>query len=88
MGQNVVLQVGAQIGVIILLVLGVIIMWNRRLQIEIKHREQLEKIIFHDSEGNLILDDSFFRVGKAYEEMIISETGELILGNLYTEKLL
>ena len=50
--------------------------------------EQLEKIIFHDPEGNLILDDSFFRVGKAYEEMIISETGELILGNLYTEKLL
>jgi diguanylate cyclase (GGDEF)-like protein len=45
--KNVVLQVGAQIGVIILLVLGVIIMWNRRLQIEIKHREQLEKIMKH-----------------------------------------
>lgn len=45
--KNVVLQVGAQIGVIILLVLGVIVMWNRRLQIEIKHREQLEKIMKH-----------------------------------------
>jgi len=45
--KNVVLQVGAQIGVIILLVLGVIIMWNRRLQVEIKHREQLEKIMKH-----------------------------------------
>ncbi|KGJ89894.1 transporter substrate-binding domain-containing protein [Colwellia psychrerythraea] len=45
--KNVVLQVGAQIGVIILLVLGVIVMWNRRLQVEIKHREQLEKIMKH-----------------------------------------
>lgn len=45
--KNVVLQVGAQIGVIILLVLIVIVMWNRRLQIEIKHREQLEKIMKH-----------------------------------------
>ena len=45
--KNVVLQVGAQIGIIILLVLGVIVMWNRRLQVEIKHREQLEKIMKH-----------------------------------------
>lgn len=45
--KNVVLQVAAQIGVIILLVLGVIVMWNRRLQVEIKHREQLEKIMKH-----------------------------------------
>jgi diguanylate cyclase (GGDEF)-like protein len=45
--KDVVLQVGAQIGIIILLVLGVIIMWNRRLQVEIKHREQLEKIMKH-----------------------------------------
>lgn len=45
--KDVVLQVGAQIGVIILLVLGVIVMWNRRLQVEIKHREQLEKIMKH-----------------------------------------
>ena len=45
--KNVVLQVGAQIGVVILLVLIVIVMWNRRLQIEIKHREQLEKIMKH-----------------------------------------
>jgi len=45
--KSVVLQVGAQIGVIILLVLGVIVMWNRRLQVEIKHREQLEKIMKH-----------------------------------------
>ena len=45
--KNVVLQVGAQIGVIILLVLGFIIIWNRRLQVEIKHREQLEKIMKH-----------------------------------------
>ena len=45
--KNVVLQVGAQIGVIIMLVLGVIVMWNRRLQVEIKHREQLEKIMKH-----------------------------------------
>jgi diguanylate cyclase (GGDEF)-like protein len=45
--KNVVLQVGAQIGFIILLILGVIVMWNRRLQVEIKHREQLEKIMKH-----------------------------------------
>ena len=45
--KSVVLQVGAQIGVIILLVLGFIVMWNRRLQVEIKHREQLEKIMKH-----------------------------------------
>ncbi len=45
--KSVVLQVGAQIGAIILFVLIVIIMWNRRLQIEIKHREQLEKIMKH-----------------------------------------
>ena len=45
--KNVVLQVGAQIGIIILLVLIVIVMWNRRLQSEIKHREQLEQIMKH-----------------------------------------
>jgi len=45
--KNVVLQVGAQIGAIILLILIVIVMWNRRLQVEIKHREQLEKIMKH-----------------------------------------
>lgn len=45
--RNVVLQVGVQIGAIILLVLIVIVMWNRRLQVEIKHREQLEKIMKH-----------------------------------------
>ena len=45
--KSVVLKVAAQVGVITLLVLGVIIMWNRRLQVEIKHREQLEKIMKH-----------------------------------------
>lgn len=45
--KKVVLQVGAQIGVLILLVLFVIVMWNRRLQREINHREQLEKIMKH-----------------------------------------
>lgn len=45
--KNVVLQVGAQIGIIILLVLIVVVMWNRRLQSEIKHREQLEQIMKH-----------------------------------------
>ncbi|WP_246058392.1 transporter substrate-binding domain-containing protein [Litorilituus lipolyticus] len=45
--KKVVLQVGAQIGVLILLVLIVIVMWNRRLQSEIKHREQLEQIMKH-----------------------------------------
>ncbi len=45
--KNVVLQVGAQIGIIILLVLIVIVMWNRRLQSEINHREQLEQIMKH-----------------------------------------
>lgn len=45
--KNVVLQVGAQVGVITLLILGVIIMWNRRLQVEIKRREQLEKRMKH-----------------------------------------
>ena len=45
--KSVVLQVGAQIGVIILLIFGVVIIWNRRLQVEIKHREQLEKIMKH-----------------------------------------
>ena len=45
--KHVVFQVGAQVGAIILIVLIVIIMWNRRLQVEIKHREQLEKIMKH-----------------------------------------
>jgi diguanylate cyclase (GGDEF)-like protein len=45
--KSVVLQVGAQIGVIILLIFAVVIIWNRRLQVEIKHREQLEKIMKH-----------------------------------------
>ena len=45
--KSVVLQVSAQIGVIILLIFTVVIFWNRRLQVEIKHREQLEKIMKH-----------------------------------------
>jgi diguanylate cyclase (GGDEF)-like protein len=45
--KNVVLRVAAQIGIIILLIFVVFVMWNRRLQIEIKHREQLEKIMKH-----------------------------------------
>ncbi|WP_252738910.1 transporter substrate-binding domain-containing protein [Colwellia sp. D2M02] len=47
LNKKMVMQVAAQVGVIILFVLVVIVMWNRRLQVEIKRREQLEKIMKH-----------------------------------------
>lgn len=47
LNKKMVLQVAAQVGVIILLILIVIVMWNRRLHVEIKRREELEKIMKH-----------------------------------------
>jgi diguanylate cyclase (GGDEF)-like protein len=47
LNKKMVMQVAAQIGVIILFVLIVIVMWNRRLRVEIKRREQLEQIMKH-----------------------------------------
>lgn len=45
--KSVVLQIALQVAVITLLVIGVILLRNRRLKIEIKHRQQLEKIMKH-----------------------------------------
>ncbi len=42
-----VLKLASKIGFGILVVLGIILMWNRRLQVEIKHRERLEKKMKH-----------------------------------------
>lgn len=41
--KNVVLRVAAQIGVIIAIIIIIIMVWNRRLYIEIKNRKALEK---------------------------------------------
>ena len=48
---------------------------------------EMSKIIWVDSSGKLSLDPRYFRVGKAYEEISLSETGELKMGNLYTDEL-
>lgn len=45
--KKVVLRVALQIAVIIFVILGIIIMWNRRLKAEITHRKQLEKRMKH-----------------------------------------
>ncbi len=42
-----VLKLASKIGLGILIVLGIMLMWNRRLQVEIKHRERLEKKMQH-----------------------------------------
>jgi diguanylate cyclase (GGDEF)-like protein len=47
LNKKMVTQVAVQVGIIILFVLIVIVMWNRRLQVEIKRREQLEQIMKH-----------------------------------------
>ena len=41
--KAVVMRVAAQLALLILVVLGIIIMWNRRLKTEITHRKQLEE---------------------------------------------
>ena len=45
--KSVVLRVSAQIGVIIFIVIVVIVLWNRRLQAEIKRRKLLEEKMKH-----------------------------------------
>lgn len=45
--KKVVLRVALQVAVIIFVILGIIIMWNRRLKAEITHRKQLEKRMKH-----------------------------------------
>ncbi|MDC3338405.1 hypothetical protein OAV66_00395 [Planktomarina temperata] len=49
--------------------------------------EQMSKIIWVDKSGILCLEPKYFRVGKAYDDMRISDTGELVMGNLYTDEL-
>lgn len=41
--KKVVMRVAAQLSLLILVILGIIIMWNRRLKAEITHRKQLEE---------------------------------------------
>jgi diguanylate cyclase (GGDEF)-like protein len=45
--KNVVMRLSAQIGVVILIVIIAIVMWNRRLYSEIKTRKRLEEIMKH-----------------------------------------
>jgi len=45
--KKVVLRVAFQVAILIIVVLGIIIMWNRRLKAEITHRKQLEKRMKH-----------------------------------------
>jgi len=45
--RSVVMRVGLQVTVLIIIVLGVIIMWNRRLKTEMKHRRKLEEKMKH-----------------------------------------
>lgn len=45
--KKVVLRVALQVAILIIVVLGIIIMWNRRLKAEITHRKQLEKRMKH-----------------------------------------
>jgi len=45
--KKVVLRVALQVAIIIFVILGIIIMWNRRLKAEITHRKQLEKRMKH-----------------------------------------
>jgi diguanylate cyclase (GGDEF)-like protein len=45
--KKVVLRVALQVAIIICVILGIIIMWNRRLKAEITHRKQLEKRMKH-----------------------------------------
>jgi diguanylate cyclase (GGDEF)-like protein len=47
LSKEMVMKVSAQIGGVILVILIVIVMWNRRLRVEIKRREQLEQIMKH-----------------------------------------
>jgi len=45
--RSVVIRVAVQVTLLIIIVLGIIIMWNRRLKTEIKHRKQLEEKMKH-----------------------------------------
>ena len=52
------------------------------------YSSNLEKVIRVNENGEIKLNSKYFRVGKAYDELTISENGELILGNLYEQRLL
>ena len=52
------------------------------------YSSDLENVIRVTENGKIKLDPKYFRVGQAYDELSISGNGELMLGNLYEQRLL
>ncbi|MDB2559772.1 hypothetical protein N9X49_01615 [Amylibacter sp.] len=50
--------------------------------------EEMKEVISINNKGQVKLSSKFFRVGEAYDELRVSNAGEMLLGNMFTEKLL